>query len=195
MLIVDGVIQRQVLDPALLVPGAYHVDEELATISLLPMPGVSLTSARVEVATRVGLLHLSGFAHLSLRGLRFQYDASGYFAPQTSALQLTNCTDVLIEDCLTIDNNNKGVQIDGASSRRIVLRRVTMNHNGCMGLLVSRASELRLEDCETSFNNWRGNWCGFYRGSPCGMKVMRSRSVGIFRHRALRNLATGIWVD
>jgi tetratricopeptide (TPR) repeat protein len=195
MLVADGVVQRQVLDPARLVPGAYHVDEESATLSMLPAAGTSPESANMEVATRSVLLHLTTVAHLSLRGLRFQHDASGYFVPQTGALQLTDCTDVVIEDCQACDNNNKGVQIDGTRSAGIVLRRVAMNRNGCLGLLVSRASDLQLEDCETSFNNWRGNWCAFYRGSPCGMKIMRSLDVRIVGHRALRNLATGIWID
>jgi len=52
-----------------------------------------------------------------------------------------------------------------------------------------------LEDCETSHNNWRGAWAGFYRGSPCGIKIMRCDDVSLKRHKALRNCATGVWID
>lgn len=195
MLIVNGVIQRQVLDPAQLVPGTYYVDEDGSRLSLRPAPDVDITSAMVEVATRSGLMHFSTVNNLRLRGLGFCYDASHYFIPQTGALRLSNCSDVLVEDCQAYNNNNKGVQIDGKNSKGIVLRRVAMNRNGCLGLLAYQTSNLRIENCDTSFNNWRGNWSGFYRGSPCGMKVMRSNNVHIVGHRALRNLATGIWID
>ncbi|MGH8046919.1 MAG: right-handed parallel beta-helix repeat-containing protein, partial [Chthoniobacterales bacterium] len=83
----------------------------------------------------------------------------------------------------------------GTESERIALRRVSCNHNGCLGILASRIHGLVLEDCETSFNNWRGAWAGKYRGSPCGIKVMHSRDVTLLRHKALRNLATGVWID
>jgi hypothetical protein len=101
---------------------------------------------------------------------------------------------VLVEDCAAHDNNGRGLQIDGGCED-LLLRRVTLNHNGCAGGLVARATRLRLEDCETSFNNWRGVWAGYYRRSPCGIKVWRSRDVVLVAHRALRNGATGIWID
>lgn len=194
MVFIDGRLLRQVLSASDLDAGTYCVDEDAAEIVFSLPPG-SPSPGLVEVGTRSGLIELSGRSDVRFHGLRFEHDASGYFVPQRAALMLTDCRDILIEDCAFEWNNVKGLQIGGRLSERITVRRSRANHNGCLGILASRTRDLSFEDCETSFNNWRGAWAGKYRGSPCGIKIMRSVSVSLLRHRALRNLATGIWLD
>lgn len=150
---------------------------------------------RVEVAVHSQLLTLSGCSNLSIRGLRFQHDGSFLLNPQRAALRLSNCRQVLIEDCVAELNNAKGLQIDGASNADITLRRVRCSNNGFLGILASRSTNLRLEECDTSGNNWRGAWAGSYRRSCCGIKIMHTRGLRVVRHRSIGNLATGIWLD
>jgi hypothetical protein len=195
MVFVEGRLQRQVLTRADLAPATFFIDESAGEILLQPTENVLPEKALVEVGIRSGLLEINGRRNVTLRGLTFEHDASFFFTPQRAALQLHNCRDVLVEDCTLHWNNVKGLQITGPESEGVALRRVAANHNGCLGILASGVRSLHLEDTDTSFNNWRGAWAGKYRGSPCGLKIMRSRGISLLRHRALRNQATGIWLD
>ena len=195
MIFVNGHLHRQTLERACLEPGFFFVDEANEQILLRPAENFSPREALVEVGIRSGLIDISGRANLTFRGLRLEHDASFYFTPQRAALQLSGCRNVLVEDCAFQWNNTKGLQIIGSGSEQIVLRRVACNHNGCLGILASRIGGLVLENCGTSFNNWRGAWAGKFRGSPCGIKIMRSAGVTLRGHKAIRNLATGIWID
>lgn len=194
MVLFDGQRLRQVLSADALVPGSFLVDDEARRLILCPPTGASPAKARIEVAVRQTQLELHHAARVTLRGLHWRHDAGAAFVDGSGALRLAGCEQVRIEDCSACDNNHKGIQLDGGC-RDIVLQRVTLNHNGCLGLLAARVQGLRLEDCETSFNNWRGAWAGYYRRSPCGLKVWRSRDVRLSGHRSLHNQATGIWID
>jgi hypothetical protein len=195
MVIVDGMLIRQVLSAEGLEPGCFLIDEADHSIALALAGGVAPDRCKVETAVRSRLLHLVGRDNVVIRGLSFRHDNSVYYKPQRAALQLTNCRNVLIEDCEFVENNNKGLQIDGSLSHDISLRRLRFVRNGCLGFLVSRCRNLLVEDCETSRNNWRGGWASWRRGSPCGFKIMKSERVTMRGHRAIRNDATGGWFD
>jgi tetratricopeptide (TPR) repeat protein len=194
MVLFDGQRMRQVLAADALVPGTFLVDDDARRLVLCPPAGTAPGTARIEMAVRQTLFELRQASRVTLRGLHWRHDAGAAFVNGSGALRLIGCERVRIEDCSACDNNHKGIQLEGGC-RDVVLRRVRMNHNGCLGLLAARAQGLRLEECETSFNNWRGVWAGYYRGSPCGLKIWRSRDVQLYGHRSLHNQATGIWID
>ncbi len=194
MVIVGGQRLRQVLSSNELGPGAFWVDDEANLLTVHPPQGVEIGKTTIEVAVRHNLLELANVAHVTLRGLHFRHDAGACFANANSALRVTHGQHIHLIDCQASNNNHKGVQIDG-DSNNICLERVVMNHNGSQGMLAARATNLKLNNCETSFNNWRGVWAGYYRRSPCGVKIWRSRDVLITDHRAFRNQATGVWID
>lgn len=195
MVIVDGVRLRQVLSAVEIEPGCFLVDEAGDTIYITLSDGGAPGRASVETAVRSTLLHLVGRENVVVCGLVFRHDNSVYYQPQRAALQLTSCRNVLVEDCDFVENNNKGLQIDGPGSEDVSLRRLRFFRNGCLGFLVTRCRNLLIEHCETSFNNWRGGLAGWRRGSPCGFKVMQSERVTLRGHRAIRNDATGGWFD
>jgi hypothetical protein len=189
---VDGRQLRQVLTSAMLEPGCFCIDR--GRLLVHPPRGVQLGVCSIDVARRDGLLQLREVAHLTLRGLHFRHAAGAPFTSGSGALRITASRHVQIFDCQTCDNNNRGLLVDGAC-HDIMLQRVRASHNGCQGVLVSRVECLRMLECETSFNNWRGAWAGYYRRAPSGIKVWRSRDVRLIQHRALHNEATGLWID
>ena len=191
----NGRLCRQVLKKEDLKPCTFWISDDDEAVFIQPDAGDRLADAVIEVGEHQTLLHIKNASHLTIRGLVFQHDTNGFFVPQSGALQLSNAVDTRVENCSFVSNNNKGLQIDGPETRAILLKNLKINDNGCLGMLMSRASSVLMEDCETSYNNWRGAWAGYYRGSPCGMKIMRSQDVTIKGHIALRNRATGVWID
>ena len=195
ILVVNGVLLRQALHHADLTPCSFYVDERQARVFLAPPFGVDPSSALVEVATRSVALRIKNGSNLVIKGLVFKHDASFHAAPRCAPLQLENCDDLLIEDCLFIENNNKGLYLGGTRNSNVVIRRSRFVRNGCIGLSAAGCVNLLLEDCQTNLNNWRGAAAGMYRGWPCGFKISRSSRVTVRRHQSVRNLATGGWVD
>ena len=51
------------------------------------------------------------------------------------------------------------------------------------------------EDCEWSFNNWRGNSAGFNNWSSAGMKLTNPHDMLLRRCRAIGNESHGLWFD
>lgn len=195
LLTVGGHLMRQVLTRGELQPGSFFVDEEHNLLRLAPPEGVDPNAARVDVGMRAGGLILTNKDNLVITGLVFCHDVSFHAAPQCSPLQLGNCRNVLIENCLFNQNNNKGLYIGGTDNARITVRHSRFVENGCIGLHIDGCHGLVLENCDTSLNNWRGAWAGLYRGWACGFKVSHSRRITVRQHRSVRNNATGAWFD
>jgi parallel beta-helix repeat protein len=195
ILLVDGVLLRQALHHGDLGPGSFYVDERQARVLLAPPVGVDPCSALVEVATRSVALRINNASNVVIKGLVFKHDASFHAAPRCAPLQLENCDDVLIENCVFSENNNKGLYLGGTRNSNVVIRRSRFIRNGCIGLSAVRCCNLLLEDCQTNLNNWRGAAAGLYRGWPCGFKISQSVGVTVRRHQSVRNLATGGWID
>ena len=195
ILVVDGVLFRQALHHSDLTPCSFYVDDRQARVFLAPPFGVDPSSALVEVATRSVALRIATGSNVVIKGLVFKHDASFHAAPLCAPLQLENCDNLLIEDCLFIENNNKGLYLGGRLNSNVVIRRSRFVRNGCIGLSVVGCVNLLLEDCQTNLNNWRGAAAGMYRGWPCGFKISQSSGVTVRRHQSVRNLATGGWVD
>ncbi len=58
-----------------------------------------------------------------------------------------------------------------------------------------RNKNLVYEDVETSNNNWRGAWGGFYGWSTAGIKSLRLHGGVFRRHKAVGNRTWGFWLD
>tara|TARA_R110002096_G_scaffold170066_1_gene342044 strand:- start:1527 stop:5576 length:4050 start_codon:yes stop_codon:yes gene_type:complete len=194
-IILGGRALRQVLERDDLTPGTFWIDDNANLAFMHPPVGGDPATQSVEASARSQLLHLTSVSGLTVRGLRFEHDASGFYLPQTGALQLTNCKQVQVEHCTFAANNNKGLQIDGRDSEDITLSDLIFLDNGCVGLLASRVQGLSLERVSFTGQNRRGAWAGHYRGSPAGAKIMKSQRVRISNCRAIRNLCTGLWLD
>lgn len=202
MIFVNGELMRQVMTQSALVAGTFCVDEAEDKLYLYPPNGVSPNTAQIEVAVRDTALQIADRKNIVLRGIIFQHttsfqdeDASGLW------LQGIRCFNILIEDCRVRWNNARGLRIgqgtsDPGSNENITLRRVAVNNNGCAGMQPKRVKNLLVEDCETSYNNWRGNWANFISGyAPAGFKVQHTRISTWRRHRAVGNFCTGMWWD
>ncbi len=126
-----------------------------------------------------------------IRNLTIQHGAMG---PMGSAMVVNNCSNFLIEDCDISRNIATGLQLN--TSRSGILRRVTANHNGANGMgMGNNTKEIFMEDCETSFNNYRGGWAGWLGWHASGFKSGNVHNITVRRHVSVGNYANGIWYD
>jgi hypothetical protein len=154
------------------------------------------STTKIEVVTRAGLLDIANKNNLVFRGLAFQHDGSHIFngedRPQ-AALRLIRCNNVLLDRCRFRWSNSEGFKIKYGSN--ITIRGSSFNHNGHAGKIGVGLTNVLVEDSDTSYNNWRGAWGGYYRWSPAGFKFLYTRLGTWRRHRAVENLCTGMWMD
>jgi hypothetical protein len=190
LVVVDGVLMTQHLEllDALAEPGSFHVDEEAERLTLHLPEGVDGETMIAEVAMRPNLVRLQALHDLVIRGLVFQYANTPL--PGT-AVYVVDQRNVELDDIVVQWNNFDGLGLKG---EQLVVRRSTLNHNGGSGVSAYQVDGLRLEDSETSGNNWRGHAGGF-TGWAVGHKIMESRDVSILRHRSMNNLTRGLWLD
>lgn len=177
--------------------GAFCVDEAAEVIYVrLQDSKVDLNNVLVEVAVRPSTMLLQGLQNVVLRGLTFQH-ANGFQDDDVTSLRLLGCINFLVEDCAIHWNNNKrAVGITNDPGRDGTLRRVNASHNGVNGLHVTRQNNLLVEDCETSYNNFRGDWAKYYSGwVGVAFKVQNSAVTTWRRHVAIGNAGRGMWWD
>ena len=99
---------------------------------------------------------------------------------------------MLIEDVLSQWNNGPGLAM--ITSTGVTLRRVRLIHNGSSGLLATRLKNLLAEDCEFSFNNFRGEWAGIFDPQwTAGMWARGVHGSTWRRQRAVGNESRGLW--
>lgn len=200
MIVVNGKILKQVLTFNELGPDKFFVNESLnkvfvgSTLDLntttveVPVRGSGLDSLGDET-----MFYLKGKRHVVLRGLILKHTTS-YKETNSAPLKITGCTNILIEKCQFDQNNSKGAQIE--TSKNMTFKKVVFNENGFLGYSVAqRAENYLFEDCETSYNNWRGFWANYIGYSPAGFKAMHVRTGTWRRHKAVGNQAIGMWID
>ncbi|HTD47406.1 MAG TPA: right-handed parallel beta-helix repeat-containing protein [bacterium] len=190
MVFVNGQLLRQVLPPTPLTPGTFLVDEAGRTISLLPGGGVDPNTAAVEVAVRLTLFAASGRANLTVSGLVFEHAATPL---DDSAVFFDQMTNLLVHDTVFRWNNWGGLGV--YKSTNVTALRNTANYNGGRGMEAAQVTSLRYDRNETSSNNWRGAWGGFYDWAMAGIKVLLIHGGTISHHRAVFNQAHGLWLD
>ncbi|MBE7212653.1 MAG: right-handed parallel beta-helix repeat-containing protein [Gluconacetobacter diazotrophicus] len=205
----DGVVLRQVETAGALVPGTVCIvpgdRKNPATVRVVPPQDAEVTADSVfQVAARDHGLAVARRRGVVVRGLFFQH-AAGLHAKERNAAEpvsagvvLRGCSDVLLEDILSQWNEGAGVAIIGADARPwsagFTLRRVRAIHNGQSGLAVDNVKDLLAEDCETSFNGFRGEWnASADPQGPAGAKARGLHGSTWRRQRAVSNFCRGLW--
>jgi hypothetical protein len=187
---VNGAVMRQVLQADELVPGTFLVDERAKSLTVLPVRGVSVDEADVEVAVRGHGLRVEGWRNLTMRGMTFRRAATSL---QQAGIRFGNTAGVVVEDVRSEQHNWGGLAVQ--NSQDVTLRRVALTGNGVLGLSVWRSEGLRVLDVDNSYNNtWRGPWAGWY-GWEAGSKVFRARDIVFDGWRAVGNESYGLWLD
>ncbi len=205
----NGTTLRQVASTTALVPGSFEIvpgtDRKNPgwDVRLLPPEDVEKGAEEVfSVGVRGHGLRITGRRNLVVRGLMFQHAASPNPAAPTESLpagiELLNCANVLVEDVLSQWNDGLGLLLRGSAtapwSAGFTLRRVQLIHNGTSGLLAENLKNVLSEDCETSFNNFRGEWAGTSDPQgPAGVKAHGLHGATWRRHRAVANFSRGLW--
>ncbi len=190
MVFVNGVRLVQVLSQPELTANSFFVSELDQSISIRLTPNIQIDDALVEVATRSPILSAQGKTNLVLRKLNFRH---GNPAVPDSAVQISDSSGVLVEDCDFSENNWDG--LDVVVSNDVDIRTSTANHNGGSGLGGYKLKRFVMDDTETSVNTWRGAQGQFYGWAVAGSKFGAIHDGLIRRHRATGNQSRGFWLD
>jgi hypothetical protein len=190
MVFVDGAALVQVLSAGELVDNSFFVSEADGSITIQVTPGLQIDRAKVEVATRSPILSAQGKTNLVLRKLAFRH---GNSAVPDSAVQITDSTGVLVEDCDFAWNNWDG--FDVLVSNDVTVRRSVGNNNGGSGLGGYKLKRFVMDSSDSSFNNWRGAQGQFFGWAVAGAKFGAIHDGLVIRHRALANQSRGLWFD
>ncbi|MEM7624058.1 MAG: right-handed parallel beta-helix repeat-containing protein [Planctomycetota bacterium] len=184
-------------DSAKLLPGTFGVVEAEQAIYVCPPEGVDLNAAAVEVSVRPYILNIGGRNNVVLRNLAFVHTAT-FVGSHVMGVEV-NGSNVLIEDCRFDEHGSKAFGITGEKQVGITIRRSTFNGNGWKGLSTGyRTDNVIVEDCESSYNNWRGHTGLQYGWDAAGVKAFAvDTQIGyvIRGHRAFANLTSGYWLD
>ncbi len=185
MILVNGENLDQTLSQSDLTAGSFYVDEGADKVFVKPPSGVDLSKATVEVAVRKKLFEATKLDDLVLKGLVFQHAVS-------IAVQIQNQKDVLFEDVTMRWNGHRSFHLSLATD--VTFRDTTWTHNGGdMGAW--KTHNLRWEDTEDSYNNWREKRGrkGEYGGDD--NKFFLAHKVTILNHKAVGNYSHGLWLD
>ncbi|HKV45915.1 MAG TPA: right-handed parallel beta-helix repeat-containing protein [bacterium] len=189
MIFVDGRLLTQVLAQSTMAEATFCIDERAGWVYIWPTAGTDMAKSMVEVAVRPNILKASG-ATLTMRGLTFQHAATFL---DDNAVDVSGGSHILIEDTEYLWNNWGGLDIEDSTD--VTVRRSVANYNGGRGISDWRNKNLLFEDNETSFNNWRGAWGGFFDWAMGGIKNMRAHGGIWRRHKSFGNQAYGLWFD
>jgi Right handed beta helix region len=190
MVFVNGKRLRQVLTPQELRAGSFYVDEKLALLKVWPPQGTDLKSATVKVGELKGLASFNNLNNLVVRNLVFEHDTTPC---EGCAVKVELVNNVLFEKVLARFNNWNGITFIKCS--KVSFKNVVCNHNGGAGVDTWYGNNVIWEDCEYSYNNWRGARGEFYGWSVGGSKQLHTKG-GIFRNiKTVHNQTHGFWLD
>lgn len=203
MVLVNGTHLRQALARDELTPGSFCVEPGgeagpgrlFVRLSSPPGPADS-----VEIPVARALLILRRFDRVELEGIVFRH--ANPFHPG-SAVEISGTESVRIERCDFLENNWRGLSlghcpplpVDRSRPDSLEVIDCRANGNGAVGMGFGRVARLRLENCETSFNNWRGDAAGTRRWAVTAVKLIHAHDVTVTGHVSRDNLAPGFWVD
>lgn len=190
MVFVNGAPLMQVLSSGELVDNSFFVSEAEGSVTIRVPPSIVMDQAKVEVATRSPILSAQQTTNFVLRKLTFRH---GNSAVPKSAVQITDSSGVLVEDCDFEWNNWDG--FDVLVSSDVIIRRSAGNNNGASGLGGYKLKRLVMDSADTSFNNWRGAQGQFFGWAVAGAKFGVIHDGLVIRHRALANQSRGLWFD
>lgn len=226
MVFVNGKTLRQVATWGALEPGTFYLDgAEDNTVNLdatgtgarntlYVMPPLNdeltepihLNGANFEFAVRGYALKMIDRKYVVLRGLTFEHATHYQNAFAGGGVVIgggtLGCENILIDSCTSRRNNGRGLMLIGGGAQpdddndKITLRGCSFNWNGVQGIKVRRIKDLLVQDCQTSYNNFRGSWGGKVSGwEPGGFKVTSSRRTTWIGHTSTGNWGRGMWWD
>ncbi len=185
MVFVDGVPQRQVGSRAEVVPGTFAVDDARDRLWLGSDPtGSAVRASDLDVA-----LTVLG-AGSTVRGIGFRGYATS--VPQKGTVRVT-ARGVTVEDVVVRDTATQGLFVGGrGQGEDVVVRDVTLERNGLIGLESSYADGLVVEGLRAVGNNTER-----FNAAPVsgGAKLTRARGLTVRDSLFADNLGTGLWFD
>ena len=206
MVYVNGAALRQVNTEAELAPGCFWVNvthpakgqaASGSGVVVEPPADTVLDGAIVQVGARPGGLRISQRRNVVVRGVLCEHVANpaGTGAEDdTAGLVLAGCTDVLLEDVLCQWNDGTGLRT--RECKETTLRRVRLLYNGNRGLMVESGENLLSEDCEASFNGFRGEWAGgVFSGNSVVIMALNVRGTTWRRLHVLSNAGWGMYTN
>lgn len=157
--------------------------------------GVTIDSAGpIEVArwngAKAPLLNVQRKHNFVLRNLVLQHNTQSML---NCALNIERCQNFILEDIRIAHNAAGGLRVQ--RSERGAFYRVAVLDNGAIGISNGNSRQLLYEDCEASFNNYRGGWSGWLSWHPSGFKSGGVHNVTKRRFVAVGNYANGLWYD
>ncbi|MDQ1663967.1 MAG: trimeric autotransporter adhesin [Blastococcus sp.] len=182
---IDGVAQRQVGSRSGVVPGTFFVD----TAGHRLYVGTSPAGRTVRASDLSGGLTIRG-AGTVVRGIGVQRYATS--VPEKGTL-ISMAPDVTLENVVVRDNATQGLFVGGTNlGVRNVLRHVTAERNGMLGMEASYADGLVVDGLRAVGNNTE-----HFNMAPVsgGVKITRSRGLTVRDSVIADNLGTGLWFD
>ncbi len=199
MVLVDGIVPLVQIGPHPLVPvfapqvgegledmfpGSFLYDKESKTLYVYMPAQRPAEWHRVEAAARDFCLGVGEWTHVQgircVGGNRTRVGMEGTF---------TASHHCVIEDCVVLWADSCGLATGSAED--VTVRRSKFNYCGMVGITMM-GRDILLEDCETSYNNWRHTNPGQHSG---GMKNVLCQNMVVRRHVAMDNWGAGLWFD
>ena len=208
LVFVNDTVLQQVNTEAELAPGHFWVVPPVSSgkghetpntiLSVQPPEGTSLEGAVVQVGARAGGLKISGRRNVVVRGVTCQHAANpagtGYAEVDVVGIDVSYCSNVLVEDVVSQWNDGVGLQFRACTD--VTLRRVRSLHNGSSGLMMFQPKNILVEDCEASFNDFRGDWSGCVDPSqPSAVFEVGAVDAAWRRLHAVGNFDGGLELD
>jgi hypothetical protein len=182
---IDGVAQRQVGSRVAVVPGTFFVDTTADRLYL----GTNPAGRAVRASDLSAGMTIRG-AGTVVRGIGVQRYATS--VPEKGTI-VSMAPDVTYENVVIQDNATQGIFVGGMNlGARNVLRHVTLQRNGMLGMEASYADGLVVDGLRAVGNNTE-----HFNMAPVsgGVKVSRSRDLTFRNSLFADNLGTGLWFD
>jgi hypothetical protein len=185
MVFVDGVAQRQVGSRAAVTAGTFYIDDGGNRLYL----GTDPTGRSVRASTRSVGLTVYGAGSV-VRGIGVRRYATP--VPEKGALRVL-AADVTVENVVVRDNATQGMYVGGRGlGVRAVLRHVTAERNGLLGIEASFSDGLVVDAVRVTGNNTER-----FNQAPVsgGLKICSARDLTVTGSVFADNLGTGLWFD
>ena len=192
MIFVNGVSLTQKLTGSLTTPGTFSVVDG-GSITIWPPTGTTMSSAKVEVATRSGLLRAPyGIVNLVIRGIVFEHDNTVLNGIGNSAVTISG-KNLLVDGCQFLWNNFVGLDI--LSAQNVTVKNSKAKYSGENGYTMWQVRNLLFSSSEASYNNWRSSAAGFMGFDVDGLKGTHVHYATFSNYTAIANRAGGLWFD
>jgi parallel beta-helix repeat protein len=191
MIFVNGKMYHQVLSKDELTPGTFYIDDDAKKAYIDLLPGTEIDTALIEVAERDMIFVLHNQKNVVIRGMTLQHGNGKYHGP--TSLDMGDNENILVDDVNVEWNNGIGSSISRCYN--VTLRGTRSNYNGINGFTGVNNRNFLFENCETSYNNWKGVIGSYTDWHNGGIKFLFSYDVKIVGHKAIDNFGPGIWFD